>query len=137
MSSDVGYSWLTRAIPTSSSSSRPCSAASDPWRWRDHPASKCADSGGRRYLPGCLYLHDLAILGGRLLANAVALNAVVELPEAGGFRPVWWPRSIDGACGPLFGRNYLQLNSIAAGDVSRTASSPPPLPRLRRAGRDT
>jgi uncharacterized protein (TIGR03032 family) len=68
-----------------------------------------------RYLPGCLYLHDLALIGGRLHGNAVAMNAVVELPEAGGFRPVWWPRSIDGARGPLLGRNHLQLNSIAAG----------------------
>jgi uncharacterized protein (TIGR03032 family) len=68
-----------------------------------------------RYLPGCLYVHDLAVIGGRLYAAAVALNAVVELPEAGGFHPVWWPSCIDGRRGPLFGRNYLQLNSIAAG----------------------
>jgi uncharacterized protein (TIGR03032 family) len=68
-----------------------------------------------RYLPGALYLHDLALVGGRLHANAVALNAVVELPETGDFNPVWWPRAIDGDGSPLFGRNYLQLNSIAAG----------------------
>jgi uncharacterized protein (TIGR03032 family) len=69
-----------------------------------------------RFLPGGLYIHDLAFVGGRLHANAVALNAVVELGEPEGFRPVWWPRSIDGPAGPLFQRNYLQLNSIAAGD---------------------
>lgn len=68
-----------------------------------------------RYLPGCLYLHDLALVGGRLHANAVAMNAVVELPEAGGFRTVWWPASVDGPDGPRLDRNYLQLNSIAAG----------------------
>jgi len=28
---------------------------------------------------------------------------------------VWWPRSIEGRNSPLFGRNVLQLNSIAAG----------------------
>src|SRR5439155_7446833 len=28
---------------------------------------------------------------------------------------VWWPRCIETADGPDFGRNYLQLNSIAAG----------------------
>jgi uncharacterized protein (TIGR03032 family) len=68
-----------------------------------------------RYLPGCLYIHDLALVGGRLHANAVALNAIVELPEAGGFRAAWWPRCIDGGRTPRFDRNYLQLNSIAAG----------------------
>lgn len=36
-----------------------------------------------RYLPGCLYTHDLALIGGRLFANAVGLNAVVRLPENG------------------------------------------------------
>jgi uncharacterized protein (TIGR03032 family) len=67
------------------------------------------------HLPGALYLHDLAFVGGRLHGNAVGLNAIVELREEGGFRPVWWPRAIDGRPGPLFARNYLQLNSIAAG----------------------
>ena len=74
-----------------------------------------------RYLPGALYLHDLALIGGRLHANAVGMNAVVELPESGGYRPVWWPASIGprqarrGRGAPRFDRNYLQLNSIAAG----------------------
>ncbi|HEV3142612.1 MAG TPA: DUF4915 domain-containing protein [Gemmataceae bacterium] len=67
------------------------------------------------YLPGCLYLHDLAWINGELYASAVGLNAVVRLPEAGGFEPVWWPRCIDSREGPRFERNYLQLNSIAAG----------------------
>jgi uncharacterized protein (TIGR03032 family) len=67
-----------------------------------------------RYLPGCLYLHDLALIGGRLHGNAVGLNAIVELPPASGFTPVWWPGCIDAPSGPRFDRNYLQLNSIAA-----------------------
>lgn len=71
---------------------------------------------GARYLPGCLYIHDIAMIDGKLFANAVGMNAVVELPTAGGFKTAWWPRCIDGRNGPqLFGRNYLQLNSIAAG----------------------
>jgi uncharacterized protein (TIGR03032 family) len=75
-----------------------------------------------RFLPGCLYIHDLALIGGRLHANTVALNAVSELPPEGGFRPVWWPQSIDGgARGPRFERNYLQLNSIAAGRTLATS----------------
>jgi uncharacterized protein (TIGR03032 family) len=62
-----------------------------------------------------LYLHDLALIGGKLHANAVGMNAVVRLPDEGGFEPVWWPRSIDSRSGPKFDKNYLQVNSIAAG----------------------
>jgi uncharacterized protein (TIGR03032 family) len=68
-----------------------------------------------RFLPGATYLHDLALIGGRLHGNAVGMNAVVELGGDGGARPVWWPRSVDGEDGPDLGRNHLQLNSIAAG----------------------
>jgi len=68
-----------------------------------------------RFLPGGLYLHDLALVGGVLHANAVGQNAVVRLDESGGSRRVWWPRCIETAKGPVFGRNHLQLNSIAAG----------------------
>jgi uncharacterized protein (TIGR03032 family) len=89
-----------------------------------------------RYLPGALYLHDIAMIGARLHANAVAMNAVVELPEEGGFRPVWWPRSIDARPRPLLGRNYLQLNSIAAGRdlASSFFSASAAAPSARRPG---
>src|SRR6185369_4503373 len=60
------------------------------------------------YYPGCLYLHDLALIGGELYGNAVGLNAVVRFDQQGGFEPVWWPRSIDSANGPRFANNYLQ-----------------------------
>lgn len=68
-----------------------------------------------RSLPGALYLHDLALLGGVLHANGVGMNAVVELPAEGGFRPVWWPKTIGPRRGGhrRFEKNYLQLNSIA------------------------
>ena len=36
-----------------------------------------------RYFPGCLYLHDLALVGGVLHANAVGHNAVVRLQADG------------------------------------------------------
>jgi uncharacterized protein (TIGR03032 family) len=68
-----------------------------------------------RYLPGSMYIHDLAVVSGRLLANAVAMNAIAELPQEGGYRLVWWPETIDAPSGPRFDKNYLQLNSIAAG----------------------
>lgn len=68
-----------------------------------------------RYYPGCLYIHDIALIAGDLYANAVGLNAIVRLGEAGQFEPVWWPKCIDSKSGPRFDKNYLQLNSIAAG----------------------
>lgn len=68
-----------------------------------------------RYYPGSCYFHDLALIGGQLHANAVGQNAVLRLPEAGGYQRAWWPKSIEGPSGPRFGRNELQLNSIAAG----------------------
>jgi uncharacterized protein (TIGR03032 family) len=67
------------------------------------------------FLPGQLYIHDLALIGGELYANAVGENAVVALPAEGGYVRRWWPRAIETEAGPVFGPNYLQLNSIAAG----------------------
>jgi uncharacterized protein (TIGR03032 family) len=69
-----------------------------------------------RFLPGSLYLHDLALIGGELHGNAVGQNAIVRLPEAGWYERAWWPKAIERQGGrPDFSRNYLQLNSIAAG----------------------
>jgi uncharacterized protein (TIGR03032 family) len=69
-----------------------------------------------RFLPGCFYLHDLAMVDGELHANSVGQNAVVRLRSSGGAELVWWPKCIEGSDGPVFGQNHLQLNSIAAGD---------------------
>jgi uncharacterized protein (TIGR03032 family) len=68
-----------------------------------------------RFFPGCLYIHDLALIGGKLHANAVGENAVVRIGEDGSTTRVWWPRCIETPRGPIFGCNHLQLNSIAAG----------------------
>jgi len=68
-----------------------------------------------RYFPGASYIHDLAMVGGQLHANAVGQNAVVRISPGGGCDRVWWPRSIEVRKGAAFSRNYLQLNSIAAG----------------------
>jgi uncharacterized protein (TIGR03032 family) len=90
-----------------------------------------------RYLPGCLYIHDIAVIKGKLFANAVGMNAVVELPFDGGFKTVWWPRCIDGRNGKrLFGKNYLQLNSIApAEDINSSFfSASAAEPSARRPG---
>jgi uncharacterized protein (TIGR03032 family) len=71
-----------------------------------------------RIHPGCLYIHDLAMVGGTLHANAVGQNAVVRL-DGGGAAPAWWPASIERRGVPDMTRNYLQLNSIAAGPTLR------------------
>ncbi len=74
-----------------------------------------------RFLPGSLYLHDLALVGGALHANAVGHNAVVRFDAQGDYQYVWWPRCIETAAGPAFQQNYIQLNSIAAGDDLATS----------------
>jgi len=67
------------------------------------------------FYPGSTYLHDLALVGGVLHANAVGENAVVRVEKDGSLRRVWWPRCIETRRQPRFDRNTIQLNSIAAG----------------------
>jgi uncharacterized protein (TIGR03032 family) len=67
-----------------------------------------------RYLAGCFYLHDLALVDGVLYANSVGQNAIVQLGEAKA-KIVWWPHCIEQGNQPIFGQNHIQLNSIAAG----------------------
>jgi uncharacterized protein (TIGR03032 family) len=68
------------------------------------------------FLPGRLYLHDLALIGGVLHGSAAGLNAVVRFAAPGAWEAAWWPRSIERDGSPDMTRNYLQLNSIAAGE---------------------
>jgi uncharacterized protein (TIGR03032 family) len=79
------------------------------------PADRPLVPVSSQFLPGAMYLHDLAMVGDVLHANAVGENAVVALPGDGRTERVWWPRCIETAGGPQFGRNHIQLNSIAAG----------------------
>ena len=74
-----------------------------------------------RFLPGSFYAHDLAFIGGALHANAVGCNAVAKLFDDGSYDLVWWPRAIETGRGVMFGRNHLQLNSIAAGRDLRSS----------------
>lgn len=74
-----------------------------------------------RFNPGCLYLHDLAFIGGKLYANAVGQNAVVQLHDDGSYQRVWWPRCIETENGPVFERNHIQMNSIASGIDLKTS----------------
>jgi len=68
-----------------------------------------------RFLPGCLYIHDLAMIDGELHANSVGQNAVVKIFRSGRAEKAWWPKCIESDSGPVFGQNHLQLNSIASG----------------------
>jgi uncharacterized protein (TIGR03032 family) len=65
--------------------------------------------------PGALYIHDLAYIAGELYANSVGQNAIVRMPASGPHEPVWWPLAIERRGEPDFSRNWIQLNSIAAG----------------------
>lgn len=69
------------------------------------------------YYPGCLYLHDLALIGGELYANAVGQNAIVRLASDGSYPIAWFPNCIVETTGPVFSQNHIQLNSIAAGST--------------------
>lgn len=79
--------------------------------------------------PGRLYLHDLAVIDGALYGNAVGLNVVARISD-GRATAAWWPRSVEHRGRPRSDRNYIQLNSIAAGkDLASsffTASSASP-----------
>ncbi len=69
-----------------------------------------------RFMPGCLYMHDLAMIGGHLHANSVGQNAIIRINDDSSYERVWWPKCIETESGPRFGQNHIQLNSIAAGD---------------------
>lgn len=73
------------------------------------------------FLPGQLYLHDIAFIHGELYGAAAGINAIVRLDRDRDSQAVWWPRCIDGRNGPAMERNYLQLNSIAAGHDVRSS----------------
>jgi uncharacterized protein (TIGR03032 family) len=98
----------------------------------DRPLVPVASS----FYPGALYLHDLAMIGGALHGNAVGLNTVVRLESGGRVSPAWWPASIEEDGRPDMSRNYLQLNSIAAGRDLRSSffSASAERPSARRPG---
>lgn len=68
-----------------------------------------------RFFAGCFYIHDLALIDGVLYANSVGQNSVVRM-DGDIAKIVWWPRCIDQGKQHVFGQNYIQLNSIAAGE---------------------
>jgi uncharacterized protein (TIGR03032 family) len=85
-------------------------------KWHGAGGEKILVPVGSRFFPGCLYIHDIALIGRKLHANSVGNNSVVLLRNDGRFEHVWWPRCIEKESGPSLGMNYIQLNSIAAGN---------------------
>ena len=76
----------------------------------------------KKYYPGLYYFHDLAIMSGKLYANAVGMNGIIrvnlEKPEPDEL--AWYPKCIEDSNGnPRTEANYIQLNSIAGGDSPR------------------
>ena len=74
-----------------------------------------------RFLPGCLYIHDLAIVDNCLHANAVGQNSVIRISSHGMPEKVWWPKCIEIDGCPQFDANFLQVNSIAAGTTIKSS----------------
>jgi uncharacterized protein (TIGR03032 family) len=67
------------------------------------------------FYPGCFYLHDLALVGGQLHAASAGQNVVLRLAD-GAAEAAWWPCCVDDHGQPRTDQNYIQLNSIAAGE---------------------
>lgn len=71
-----------------------------------------------KYYPGSYYFHDIAFIGDTLYANAVGKNGIVKIDinTDANENITWWPNCITGKNGePRVDKNYIQLNSIAAG----------------------
>lgn len=65
-----------------------------------------------KYYAGAYYFHDLAIIGGKLYANSVGKNGIIEIDfnSSKSEKIAWSPLAPK-----LQNDNHLQLNSIAAG----------------------
>ncbi|MGK5086342.1 DUF4915 domain-containing protein [Bdellovibrionota bacterium FG-2] len=68
------------------------------------------------FLSGSHYLHDLAYIGEVLHANSVGQNGIIKVTKDGSSMLAWWPKAAEREGKLESGVNYLQLNSIAAGD---------------------
>lgn len=66
-------------------------------------------------LPGSLYIHEIGLLDGALIATATGHNFVARLGNEGGWDRAWWPRAVDGLGLEGFRHNFLQLNGMAVG----------------------
>lgn len=67
-------------------------------------------------LPGSLYIHEIGLIDGALMATATGHNFVARLGNEGGWERVWWPATVDSLGQEGFRQNFLQLNGMATGD---------------------
>ena len=81
------------------------------------PAENVLLPSRTKYYPGEYYFHDLALSRGKLYANSVGMNCIIEvdLAKPAPENPLWWPKCIDVKGRPDTTTNYIQLNSIAIG----------------------
>jgi uncharacterized protein (TIGR03032 family) len=66
-------------------------------------------------LPGTLYIHDLVLIKDEIYVTVTGHNFLARI-DADGWKRVWWPEIVESLDTEAFRTNYLQLNSIAAGD---------------------
>jgi len=74
-----------------------------------------------RFLPGALYIHDVVRLASDIYFAATNHNFIARLEPQGGWRRVWWPRTLDAVPAEAFRINRMQLNAIAAGTAPETS----------------
>ena len=67
------------------------------------------------FLPGSLYIHEIAKVGVDLLATVTGHNFIGRIGAAGGWERVWWPRILDKLGPDAFRQNLFQLNGMTAG----------------------
>ena len=81
------------------------------------PTEKVLLVSRSKFYPGEYYFHDLALSAGKLYANSVGMNCIIEidLSKQSPEKPIWWPKCIEIDGKPDTKANYIQLNSIAIG----------------------
>ncbi len=78
------------------------------------------------FLPGRLYLHNLALVGGALHGAAVGLDAIVRFTATDSHKVAWWPRSIEREGRPTSRATTCSSTPSRPGRACRPRSSPPP-----------
>ena len=73
-----------------------------------------------KYYGGAHYFHDLGMISGKLFANSVGKNGIMNIDFSKSISEdiCWWPKCVEMPDGlPATSKNFIQLNSIASGDT--------------------